>query len=203
MIQCLYKDPNILPSNWFTPRTDPSVVPLVYECIRCLNSKPLASLETKDYLLVDNVMTLTCGPPLVEDWAGPNESALRWIKMFREVMELSPKADFPLGLWLFTIGGWTGSSLVGNLIAVMPERIRDTALCWFRLRLRHYKPECGLAFDSALYETRQFKDHCCMTCISWKLWGYCLRAIDIMFACRAGNVMPLCGVKPLKRGNGG
>ena len=175
-ISSLYRDPEILPSSWFNSRTDLLLIPLVTKCVSILAEKPLASWENSDFFFITELVTLACGGAMVEEGAGMNLSAKRWMVVFSGCCaSLSPEL-LPLTLWLFTIrsphdtlAGPALERLDSCVVVAWWEHVsghQNRSLCRLKRRLFNFNIECGRDFHHRLIDTKKC-GHFCFGCIAW------------------------------------
>ena len=106
-IQELYRDPEVLPSNWFSPETDYLIPPILAIGIQTLQEKSRKDWTSDDRRFLSKILELTCGPPVVGGTTETgdiyfNDDAERWLRIFDSTIESLPPSSFDCGLELLT-----------------------------------------------------------------------------------------------------
>lgn len=180
----LHKDQS-LPSTWFSSATDHLVAQVVAQCISAFSKKPMSPRDVSELGFVNQLLTIACGPALVEEISGMNEPAKRWMTVFRDSLQACPPTEyhFEITLWLFTLYDISHTLMGEGLRSLLQEycrvgpsekarKHRNRSLCQFRTRLLDLSSVFSKDFGKKLKGSGEF-DHCCFGCFQRRIRLIC------------------------------
>lgn len=95
--------------------------------VTILDKKPLSSWNEFEFIFLSNLMVLTCDGAMMEERAGLNVSAARWLSVFSESLASLPPDLYPFSLWLLTIQS-PHDSLLKSALGIWDTRLHMTGL---------------------------------------------------------------------------
>lgn len=135
----------------FLHSTEGLVAQIIGNRILALSQKPLFLWELSELNFTSNLLTATCGVPLLEEISGMNESAKRWMKTFQYCLRDTFQHDHQceISLWLLTLF-WPADTLMSEGLKTLlwryrgpgetefespsqAKKPRDRSLCLFRI----------------------------------------------------------------------